>query len=93
MPSIARFRECAKIDIVPKLATWIREKDEKWFQPFFDKHPEIEICNARNGEVAAADIDGLLLTGGADIAPEFLKQPVFDPSVLDPDVEVARDRW
>jgi putative glutamine amidotransferase len=83
----------AKIDIVPKLATWLREKDEKWFQPFFAKHPEIEICNARDGEVAAADIDGLLLTGGADIAPEFLKQPVLDPSVLDPDVDVARDRW
>jgi putative glutamine amidotransferase len=76
-----------------KLATWLREKDEKWFQPFFDKYPDIEICNARDGKVAIADVDGLLLTGGADIAPEFLKQPVPDPSVLDPDVEIARDRW
>src|SRR6202011_502365 len=82
-----------KIDIMPKLATWLREKDEKWFQPFFARHPDIEVCNARNGEVAIADIDGLLLTGGADIAPEFLKQPVPDPSVLDPDVDLARDRW
>ena len=78
---------------MPKLATWLREKDEKWFQPFFAKYPEIEICNARDGEIAIANVDGLLLTGGADIAPEFLKQPVPDPSVLDPDVDVARDRW
>jgi putative glutamine amidotransferase len=93
LPSIARFRGCVKIDIVPKLATWLREKDEKWFQPFFDKHREIEVRNARTQEVVLADVDGLLLTGGADIAPEFLKQPVPDPSVLDPDVEVVRDRW
>jgi putative glutamine amidotransferase len=78
---------------MPKLATWLREKDEKWFQPFFIKHPEIEICNARKGRVAITDADGLLLTGGADIAPEFLKQPVPDPSVLDPDVDLVRDRW
>ena len=76
-----------------KLATWLREKDEKWFQPFFAKHPEIEICNALKSEVALGGVDGLLLTGGADIAPEFLKQPVPDPSVLDPDVDPARDRW
>jgi putative glutamine amidotransferase len=78
---------------MPKLATWLREKDEKWFQPFFAKHLEIEICNARKGEVTIADVNGILLTGGADIAPEFLKQPVPDPSVLDPDVDAARDRW
>ena len=78
---------------MPKLATWLREKDEKWFKPFFDKHPEIEICNARNGGVSIANADGLLLTGGSDIAPEFLKQPVPDPSVLEKDVEPARDRW
>jgi putative glutamine amidotransferase len=78
---------------VPKLATWLRAKDEKWFQPFFDKHPEIEICNARKDEVSIAKVDGLLLTGGADIAPEFLRQPIPDPSLLDKDVDVARDRW
>ena len=93
MTSIARGGGCAKIDIVPKLATWLREKDEKWFQPFFDKHPEIEICNARKGELEAENADGLLLTGGADIAPEFLRQPVPDPSVFDKDVDPARDRW
>ena len=90
MPSIARF---CKVDIVPKLATWLREKDEKWFAPFFAKHPEIEVCNALKDEVSIADAAGLLLTGGSDIAPEFLKQPIPDPSVLEQDVEPARDRW
>jgi putative glutamine amidotransferase len=75
------------------LATWLREKDEKWFQPFFAKHPEIEICNALKGDVSIAHVDGLLLTGGSDIAPEFLKQPVPDPSVLEKDVDPARDKW
>lgn len=78
---------------MPSLATWIRGKDEQWFQPFFDKHPEICVCNARKGEAALKEIDGLLLTGGSDIAPEFLKQEVPDPSMLDQDVDVARDRW
>ena len=78
---------------MPKLATWLRAKDEKWFQPFFDKHPEIEIWNARKDEVSIAKADGLLLTGGADIAPEFLRQPIPDPSLLDKDVDVARDHW
>jgi len=34
-------------------------------------------------------MDGLLLTGGADIAPEFLKQEVPDPSVLDKELDPA----
>jgi putative glutamine amidotransferase len=78
---------------MPKLATWLREKDEKWFQPFFDKHPEIRICNARIANFDIADADGLLLTGGSDIAPEFLKQDVPDSTVLDQDVDSVRDRW
>ena len=71
----------------------MRAKDEKWFQPFFDEHPGIRVCNAREGEAALDEIDGLLLTGGSDIAPEFLRQEVPDPSMLDQDVDVARDRW
>lgn len=78
---------------MPKLATWLREKDEKWFALFFAKHPDIEVCNAMKADVSIADADGLLLTGGSDIAPEFLKQPIPDPSVLEQDVEPARDRW
>jgi putative glutamine amidotransferase len=76
-----------------KLATWVREKDEKWFAPFFARHPEIEICDARQAKVSVVESDGLLLTGGSDIAPQFLKQPIPDPSVLDQDVDPHRDRW
>jgi putative glutamine amidotransferase len=78
---------------MPSLATWMRAKDEKWFQPFFDKHQGIRVCNARKGEAALEEIDGLLLTGGSDIAPEFLNQEVLDPSIFEQDVDVARDRW
>jgi putative glutamine amidotransferase len=78
---------------MPKLATWMQEKDEKWFQPFFDRHPEIDVHDARKGRVRIAEMDGLLLTGGSDIAPKFLRQPIPDPSVLDQDLDLARDRW
>jgi len=78
---------------MPKLATWLREKDEKWFAPFFAKRSEIQVCNALKSDVSIADADGLLLTGGSDIAPEFLKQPIPDPSILEQDVDPARDRW
>jgi putative glutamine amidotransferase len=81
------------IRAMPELATWLREKDEKWFQPFFDKHPDLLVANAVKDEVSIEEADGLLLTGGSDIAPEFLRQPVPDPSVLDKDVDLARDRW
>ena len=78
---------------MPNLATWMRTKDEKWFQPFFDKHPDIYVCDARKGAVALEKMDGLLLTGGSDISPEFLRQEVVDPAVLDKDVDFARDHW
>jgi putative glutamine amidotransferase len=78
---------------MPKLASWLREKDEKWFAPFFRRHPEIEICDARKIDVSITDVDGLLLTGGSDIAPQFLRQPISDPSILEKDVDPARDRW
>ena len=78
---------------MPRLASWIREKDEKWFQPFFGRHPEIEIHNALTREVNLDQADALLLTGGSDIAPAFLRQPVPDPDVLEKDVDPTRDRW
>ena len=81
------------VTLMPNLATWLREKDEKWFNPFFAKHPEIEIHNALTGNVSMEDMDGLLLTGGSDIAPEFLRQEIPDPSPIDKDVDVPRDRW
>ena len=78
---------------MPNLATWMREKDQKWFQPFFARHPEIHVCDARKSHVSIEEMDGLLLTGGSDIAPEFLRQLVPDPSLLEKDLDLARDRW
>jgi len=78
---------------MPNLATWMRPKDEKWFEPFFAKHPDLHVFDARKGEVALDQMDGLLLTGGSDIAPEFLRQKVADPSVLSEDMDAERDRW
>ncbi len=75
------------------LATWMRAKDEKWFQPFFDKHSDIHVSDARKGAVVLKEMDGLLLTGGSDISPELLRQEVVDPTVLDKDVDLVRDRW
>jgi putative glutamine amidotransferase len=78
---------------MPKLATWIREKDQKWFQPFLDLESEIKALNALVGPVDIAQADGLLLTGGADIAPEFLRQEIPYEIELDADVDPERDRW
>jgi putative glutamine amidotransferase len=71
----------------------MRPKDEKWFQPFFAKHPDIHVFDARKGGVPLEKMDGLLLTGGSDISPEFLRQKVADPSVLSKDMDPKRDRW
>ena len=78
---------------MPNLATWIRAKDAKSFRPIFRKHPEIKVWNARNRNVRLDQMDGLLLTGGSDISPEFLRQKVLDPSVLDKQIDPERDRW
>jgi putative glutamine amidotransferase len=75
------------------LATWIRRKDEKWFQPFFAKHPDVQVFDAGKGDVSMDEVDGLLLTGGSDIAPEFLRQEIVDPTLIDKDTDPARDRW
>ena len=78
---------------MPNLATWIRPKDAKWFRPIFRKHPEIKVWNARNRNVRLDKMDGLLLTGGSDISPEFLRQDDVDPLVLDEGADPERDRW
>jgi putative glutamine amidotransferase len=78
---------------MPNLATWIRAKDAKSFRPIFRKHPEIKVWNARSRNVRLDQMDGLLLTGGSDISPEFLCQKVLDPSLLDKQTEPERDRW
>jgi len=74
------------------LASWIRRRDEKWFNPILAPYPEIKIQNAARCAVALDQMDALLLTGGSDISQEFLRQPVPDPSILEkPDL--SRDKW
>ena len=75
------------------LATWLRRKDEKYFAPFLAKYPDVKVWNAERGTVPLEKMNGLLLTGGADVAPEFLNQPVPDPSVIEKDIDPNRDRW
>jgi putative glutamine amidotransferase len=75
------------------IATWMRRSDEKYFAPFLAKYPDIEVWNAARRNVPFEQMDGLLLTGGPDVAPEFLNQPVPDPSVIEKDVNPDRDRW
>ena len=78
---------------MPNLATWIRQKDAKSFRAIFGRHPEIKVWNARNRKLPFEQMDGLLLTGGSDISPEFLRQEIVDPGVIHKDVDSARDRW
>jgi len=75
------------------IATWMRRKDEKYFAPFFARYPDVKLWNAARRKVPLDQMQGLLLTGGPDIAPEFLHQPVPDSSVLDKDMDPPRDRW
>jgi len=76
------------------LATWMRPKDEKWFQPFFAKHPEIHVFDAHKRDVPPEETEGLLLTGGSDITPEFLRQENVDPTLIrQDDLDPKRDRW
>jgi len=76
------------------LGTWLRPKDQKWFQRFFAKHPEIQVHDARDGNVPMETMDGLLLTGGSDITPEFLRQDNVNPDLIDnEDLDPQRDQW
>lgn len=83
---------------MPTIATWIREKDDPYFQPWFAGQAGLRVFNARLGEGSLTEddpldgVDGLLLTGGPDVSSEFLRQPVPDPSVIE-DPDPARDRW
>ncbi|MEO6872231.1 MAG: gamma-glutamyl-gamma-aminobutyrate hydrolase family protein [Chthoniobacterales bacterium] len=77
---------------MPRLASWIRPKDEQFFHPILAQRPEIEVWNAAQKAGALAEMDALLLTGGNDISQEFLWQPVPDPSVLE-EGDRPRDEW
>jgi putative glutamine amidotransferase len=78
---------------MPNLVTWLREKDVKWFQRFFSRHPDLCVCNAKREAVRLEEMEGLLLTGGSDISPEFLRQQVVEPGLLEEDLDPERDRW
>jgi len=75
------------------IGTWMRRSDEKYFAPFFAKCPDLKVWNAARRQVPLEKMTGLLLTGGPDVAPEFLNQPVPDLSVIEKDVNPDRDRW
>jgi putative glutamine amidotransferase len=75
------------------VATWLRPKDERWFHPIFGAYPDVRVWNAMTEEVPLDEMQGLLLTGGPDIAPECLKQEVPDPAVLDKEPNPERDAW
>jgi putative glutamine amidotransferase len=79
---------------MPNLATWIRPKDEKWFRPYFAKHPEIRVFDARKDDVPMDQMDGLLLTGGSDVTPKFLRQENVDLTLIHKhDLDPKRDQW
>src|SRR5262249_20385700 len=80
---------------MPVIASWVREKDESWFAASLAAagRKDLVTPNARRGEaIDFQTMNGLLLTGGEDIAPEFLHQPVPDPAILDSPVP-ERDQW
>ncbi|MEP7070889.1 MAG: gamma-glutamyl-gamma-aminobutyrate hydrolase family protein [Verrucomicrobiota bacterium] len=78
---------------MPNLATWLRRSDEKYFAPFFARHSTLTIWNAAEGTGSLETADGLLLSGGRDIAPEFLRQPIPDPSPIEEETDARRDQW
>lgn len=78
---------------MPNLATWMRAKDEQHFSQFFARAAGLTVLNAARADGSMADAGGLLLTGGADIAPDFLKQEIGDASVIQCDTDPERDRW
>lgn len=73
--------------------SWIREKDEEFFASFFQGHPGVALENARRQQGHLEEIDGLLLTGGADICAAYLRQPVApeELKLIEEDAEADRD--
>jgi putative glutamine amidotransferase len=73
--------------------SWIREKDEVNFSSFFTSHPGVALENARREKVDLEGMDGLLLTGGADICAAYLRQPVsqLELGLIEDDAEADRD--
>ncbi|MGD0288621.1 MAG: gamma-glutamyl-gamma-aminobutyrate hydrolase family protein [Candidatus Binataceae bacterium] len=77
---------------MPSIATWIRQCDEHWFTVIFSHCRDLTVHNARLRPVDPGQMDALLLTGGGDISPDFLRQPIARPSLI-VDTDCARDEW
>jgi len=71
----------------------MRPKDDLFFRRAFAPFPDVRLHNRLEQLVNMDEMDGLLLTGGADIGPEFLRQEIPDPSLLDKDPDPTRDGW
>ncbi|MBV9763305.1 MAG: gamma-glutamyl-gamma-aminobutyrate hydrolase family protein, partial [Acidobacteriaceae bacterium] len=78
---------------MPNLATWIRACDEKYFARFFTPDEEVRIWNAARADVPLEQMHGLLLTGGADVAPQYLHQDIPNPAVIEKGNDPKRDAW
>ncbi len=78
-----------------RVISWIREKDEGMFGSFFASHPGVALRNARREPIDIGAMDGLLLTGGADIGAPCLRQPVsqLELDLIDEDTEAGRDAF
>jgi len=77
---------------MPSIATWIRQCDEHWFTLIFSRYQHLTVHNARSHPVDLGPVDALLLTGGGDISPGFLRQSIVDPSLI-VDTDCVRDEW
>lgn len=75
-----------------KIGTWMRESDIPFFSPLFSAEKGVQLIDARTQAVDLDKIDALLLTGGGDISPSFLQQPVENPLLLD-SINESRDAW
>jgi putative glutamine amidotransferase len=75
-----------------QLASWIRASDDTDFASFFTPHVDLEVRNARLTPVDMEAMDGLLITGGPDISPEFHNVPITSPELIY-DAEPERDAW
>jgi len=63
------------------------------FGSFFTSHPGVTLRNARRDLADIDAMDGLLLTGGADICAAYLRQPVsqLELGLIEEDAEADRD--
>jgi putative glutamine amidotransferase len=87
----ARSAFCAYRAFVKHIATWIDADAWPFFEKVFADYPDVLLWNARTGP-APASPHGLLLSGGADIGREWLRQPVPDPELIRRPV-YERDAW